>query len=247
MGLDSVELILIVEDTFGVSIRDDEAGSVRTVGELSELVWSKLKDRSETTNAPCASQHAFYQLRKAGKQLFDIPRKRFTPSTKLTELLLPEQRSAKWTSLKEACGAQVWPELLLPTSVSWLRLLLFLFSFYSGVVIYRRTWPFLWQRDFPAQPMWYWLAGVGFVLAVWANVYIGRRDDLRKQFPHHLQTAGQLSEYVAVNNPSSFPEYRLTWTRERVGIRIREILREEFGITKAAEDSDAFVDDLGID
>lgn len=42
MGLDAVEIVLRVEDLFGIEISDDEAASVRTVGAFYELICAKL-------------------------------------------------------------------------------------------------------------------------------------------------------------------------------------------------------------
>ena len=43
MGLDAVEIVLRTEEFFGVAIADDEAGAVRTVGDLYRLMCSKLE------------------------------------------------------------------------------------------------------------------------------------------------------------------------------------------------------------
>lgn len=43
MGLDTVEIILRTEETFGVDLPDDECGRVQTVGDLYRLVLDKLK------------------------------------------------------------------------------------------------------------------------------------------------------------------------------------------------------------
>jgi len=42
MGLDAVEIILRTEELFAISIADDEAEAVRTVGDLYGLICSKL-------------------------------------------------------------------------------------------------------------------------------------------------------------------------------------------------------------
>lgn len=42
MGLDTVEIVLRVEETFGVDLPDDELGSVSTVGDLYKLLLSRL-------------------------------------------------------------------------------------------------------------------------------------------------------------------------------------------------------------
>jgi hypothetical protein len=42
MGLDAVEIILRAEELFVITIEDDEAAAVRTVGEFYNLICSKL-------------------------------------------------------------------------------------------------------------------------------------------------------------------------------------------------------------
>lgn len=53
MGLDTVELVLRVEETFGVDLPNDELGSVSTVGDLYKLLLSRLD-----------GSHAFYPVRR---------------------------------------------------------------------------------------------------------------------------------------------------------------------------------------
>ncbi len=45
MGLDTVEMIVLVEDTFGIQIKDEDAENIATVGQLIDHVHGKLKDR----------------------------------------------------------------------------------------------------------------------------------------------------------------------------------------------------------
>ncbi len=40
MGLDSVEIVMAIEDEFGITIPDEQAQDCHTVGELIEIVWS---------------------------------------------------------------------------------------------------------------------------------------------------------------------------------------------------------------
>jgi acyl carrier protein len=42
MGLDSVELVLSVEEVFNIEIPDEVAGKITTVGELHEFVYAEL-------------------------------------------------------------------------------------------------------------------------------------------------------------------------------------------------------------
>jgi hypothetical protein len=42
MGLDAVEIVLRTEDLFAITLTDDEAAAVRTVGDFYRLICSKL-------------------------------------------------------------------------------------------------------------------------------------------------------------------------------------------------------------
>lgn len=46
MGLDIVEIILATEDRFKVSITDSEASKISTVGQLHQLILSKIEPSS---------------------------------------------------------------------------------------------------------------------------------------------------------------------------------------------------------
>ena len=47
MGLDSVELIMSVEDKFGIRIEDSEAEKIYTVQEFADIVFSKIMLQSK--------------------------------------------------------------------------------------------------------------------------------------------------------------------------------------------------------
>jgi hypothetical protein len=64
MGLDSLELILACEESFGISISDAEAQTILTTRQLIELIFEKVRsDRPEDSG--CLSMRAFFRLRKA--------------------------------------------------------------------------------------------------------------------------------------------------------------------------------------
>jgi hypothetical protein len=61
MGLDGVELLLAVEDAFQIHIEDHEAGGVYTVGDLYNLVVTKLQGQDSKR---CLTSAAFYRTRR---------------------------------------------------------------------------------------------------------------------------------------------------------------------------------------
>jgi hypothetical protein len=69
MGLDAVELVLRTEEFFVISIGDDEAASVRTVGDFYNLICTKLdvsalQSPVTPANLPMVTEKVFLFLQK---------------------------------------------------------------------------------------------------------------------------------------------------------------------------------------
>ena len=47
MGLDGVELVMAVEESFGITLSDAEAFEAVTVGGIVQLAWSKVEDQGD--------------------------------------------------------------------------------------------------------------------------------------------------------------------------------------------------------
>jgi acyl carrier protein len=60
VGLDSVELVMKVEESYGLAIPDDDAENLTTVEKLRDYVVSALKKKGRTDLDP---QTIFYELR----------------------------------------------------------------------------------------------------------------------------------------------------------------------------------------
>jgi acyl carrier protein len=108
MGLDSVELVLRLEDEFSISITDDEAAATRTVGDVYNLILSKLD-----VTPGCLSSKAFYFTRRALVECLGLPRRSIRPATPLAPLLPEETRQKQWRQIVERIGLMV-PPLRLP-------------------------------------------------------------------------------------------------------------------------------------
>jgi hypothetical protein len=55
MGLDTVELIMEVEEAFDIKIPDEDAEKLRTIGDLHHYIANKL----QLVSGPCLSSAAF--------------------------------------------------------------------------------------------------------------------------------------------------------------------------------------------
>src|SRR6266513_6221453 len=112
MGLDSVELVMAIEEKFGVSIPDEEAQDILTVGDMFQCVISKLTvaDRSS-----CLTPKAFHLLRRRAKDLFNVPRSQFRLDAELDLIVPKRSRRENWRKFQLAVGATKWPKL----AISW--------------------------------------------------------------------------------------------------------------------------------
>lgn len=111
MGLDSVELLMEVEDAFGIHIPDRIAEKILTVGDFYEVVWEQMRERD---NSKCKSQMLFYRFRKAVQTAFDYPYRNVVPGT-VPALIVPStNRREAYFALENTLHLQL-PRLVLNT------------------------------------------------------------------------------------------------------------------------------------
>lgn len=81
MGLDSVELVISIEDKFGIRIKDSEAEKIYR-WDFSDIIFSRI-----ITNPTdkCLTQIVFYRIRKALRNLTSTE-KEIRPDMKISEL-----------------------------------------------------------------------------------------------------------------------------------------------------------------
>jgi hypothetical protein len=123
MGLDAVELVIAVEQKFGVSLRDDAVVNLRTLGQLDDYLLEKCVGRRRSD---CPTRSAFYRLRRAIITVFGAERKSLRPTTETLPLLGTWRRQHKWNQLENALGLAL-PPLVNRTdaSVRWGALVAF--------------------------------------------------------------------------------------------------------------------------
>ncbi len=114
MGLDFVELVLDVEETFGFRIADQDAPTIRTVGDLIRYTRSHVGNR---VSPYCATSRAFYQLRRGLLSILPLSRSQVRPDSSLEVLIPARDRRVVWSRLSEA-GIQL-PPLHLSWPVLW--------------------------------------------------------------------------------------------------------------------------------
>ncbi|HJT78195.1 MAG TPA: hypothetical protein VJ739_13410, partial [Gemmataceae bacterium] len=116
---DLVETIMNVEEKFDLTLLDEEAEKLRTMGQLYDFVLDRV-----TRGQPqvCITSAAFYRLRRALMEVCGIPRERIQTQTRLEDLIPPHDRPRHWQGLKARLGNLHLPPLRRPESmVKWIE------------------------------------------------------------------------------------------------------------------------------
>jgi acyl carrier protein len=107
MGLDSVELVMTIENKFGISIPDAECEQIHTVQQFSDSVFNKIKLKP---NDKCITQIIFYRVRKAFEK-FENKKLSITLDTKMSDLLSKTDLKNDWLHLRYRIGLKI-PDLV---------------------------------------------------------------------------------------------------------------------------------------
>ncbi|MGH1438185.1 MAG: phosphopantetheine-binding protein [Lewinella sp.] len=97
MGLDSVELLVAIEECFGIEIPDIEAERIHTVNDMIEACSSRI---SQKPMIKCLQQHIFYKFRLALIKLGNL-RDVITPSTTLINLVDHNNLESQWKFIED--------------------------------------------------------------------------------------------------------------------------------------------------
>lgn len=106
MGLDLLEFVMAVEDSFSISIPDEEATRLLTPRLLADWLEARL---APAPTATCLTERAFYVLRRAGMSTLDLPRRAFRPDTRWADLLGSGDTADRWATLRADTGVRSWP------------------------------------------------------------------------------------------------------------------------------------------
>ena len=104
MGLELVELVMAIEDAFGLTIPDDEASRLETVGQVTDYVVACLRDRAGPPAGPCPSARTFYRLRRELTTRLGVPRPAVRPGRPIGELIPAGFGRWRWPAVARAVG-----------------------------------------------------------------------------------------------------------------------------------------------
>jgi acyl carrier protein len=146
VGLDTVELIMAIEEEFDIEIPDEDAEKLDTVGSIHAYVCAKLEERGpnpDATARPCTTAHVFYRVRAALSEM-QHTRSELTLGTPLGSVFPDADPRGKWKSFEERLSLKL-PELERP---NWLVVAIvgaaaaagLAVTFYADLKNYRWLW-----------------------------------------------------------------------------------------------------------
>lgn len=108
MGLDIVEFVMEVEETFAIRISDREAEKILTPRMLINYVYSHAVHPGKVM---CLSQRAFYAVRRELCARLALPRRSLRPKTDLLTVLPQQNAEHLWGEVGAALRCQPWPSI----------------------------------------------------------------------------------------------------------------------------------------
>jgi acyl carrier protein len=247
MGLDSVELVMRIEEEFSIDLPDDEISGVRTVGDLYEVVLSKLK-----TSPDCLSSKAFYRIRKALVEVLEVPRRSIRPAGRLEPLFPLEQRKRLWKEFSDVIELTI-PRLQYPKV--WKGRFIQISMILSTVIVISTGIALHIFLGLSIERLmaghFYWACAVIFwiFLATTSDLVLRRRMTfLRTEIP--VVAVGDLTRMVLALNPSVFSseaQDERPLSKDQIWIKLVQIFCDQLQLDPDEIVPDAtIIEDLGV-
>ncbi len=248
MGLDGVEIVMEVEETFDITIADKDAEQLVTVGDLYQYILRKidLNMNRDDGERPCLSALAFYRLRRTLMGTFGAERRHVRPSATTETLIGQEEgRRASWKRLARELGWRL-PELQRP---GWMP---------------KALTVLLWATPPTVMTAWVSLQGVdqvtwkeALLLGCWTIPFLplialaAYRATLPYAtcLPENCATVGGMAHQVVRRNFAIIHREAGGWSRpEEVWETLRDLLAGILGVSRELITPEAnFLKDLGMD
>ncbi len=227
MGLDSVELIMALEEAFGVELYDEEVFEAVTPKKIGDKIYNKLQSTDKNT---CQTQRAFYILRRSFMHLFNLPRESIKPDMPFRHLIPKEKEMEVWQQIRSSIQARSWPKFSRSPILVWSLFGLILFS---GVFLAVSLLP---SREVSS--------------AVWAGILLAISLGVVAEFVTRPLRIRIPSEFKVIRNlvPYAVTSDQVKWTREQVSELVRKVVIDELALNESEYTEDShFVYDFGVD
>ncbi len=230
MGLDTVELVMNVEEAFDIKIDDRDVEHIQTVGDLHDYVVARI---TMARTGTCLTASTFYKI-KNGLDDCGVT-ERFGPSTKLVDIFPKTNRRKFWSKLQNSIELR-FPDLVRPSWVVNLATVMTL-ALSSGIA-------FLLMGD-SIPEIWFPLIGIlglfGFGLFL-AKI----SEPMATEFGSSFDSFRGLSERALALNAGKINSEHGPLGNNDVWVILREIIIDTLAVDYDEITRDAnFVKDLG--
>lgn len=234
MGLDTVELVMEVEESFAISIPDDRACEMQTVGDLYSFVLKQTCDQTRATTT-CLTAATFYELRRQlAPHVDDIRSCR--PRSDVDSTLPRRNRPRLWSCLAHQMDLR-FPRLRRPP---WVAPLCIIASVLAAIVVYTSFVPTTGRSSAELLALLVALLTTGII----ALLTVPLAQLPRASFGTYR---GLVTQLVALNHAKLSGRYQ-TWSPADVWNALQSIIVVQLGVKKEDVTPEAnFVNDLGCD
>jgi hypothetical protein len=118
MGLDIVEIVMGLEQAFGIEIANEAAEQMRTPRIIVEFLAKKLNAVDDPPSY-CLSARAFHRFRQSCLAVSSIPRRAISPDAQLSQLFPGSKGNTLWKSVGQHMGSVEFPSM--PYGLGWLN------------------------------------------------------------------------------------------------------------------------------
>jgi len=108
MGLDVVELVIEIEEAFDISIPDDRASRIRTVGDVYDYIV-EVKGNKIPSRDICLTAATFYRIRRAAYTSLGLVRNAIRPRDSLESTFPRDRRPEDWLALQTELNLKLPP------------------------------------------------------------------------------------------------------------------------------------------
>lgn len=201
------QLVYAVEDVFAVSLSEEQASSISTVGDLYEHILANFDIAQQEG---CLSSIAFYKFRQALMNC-GVPRDAVKLNTTLSSLFPAEERKLQWLRLRNELWQRL-PELRFP---NWLEGTLGLIAFTMIFVAFGA----LFSKAFIVAA-----ASAAIIYAVFAFDRTRPRNTLAIEIPSGYETVGQAVTQIVSWNYAELATQSGKWNREELFRSLQQLI-----------------------
>jgi acyl carrier protein len=225
MGLETVEIVIEAEKTFGISLPDQGCSKVRTVGEFRDLIVEVLGRKKEGEGF---FKEIFHELQITLPSILpqDANRLPIDVDTELPRLIPLFSRRQTWRRMAKKLDVKLPP---LERS-KWTNAAIAIASIVLAL-------KYCWARG---------VLGVIFLMILLAILFFMMTLPLVVCCPENVRTVGDLAKYVLKSRYGNICKQEERFSKEEVWTLVQLIVADELGIKRSdVKPESRFVEDLG--